>query len=114
MDDAACPIPKPRPGSKSTIVLIVSRADDFEARSNDELSLSKGDRIELIERDDDFGDGWYLGKHTQANKTGLFPEGRMASSLHITIPLIQSQSIPPSPPDQPAFLQILSQPLPPW
>lgn len=49
--------------------------DDFEARSQDELSLSKGDRIELIERDDDFGDGWYLGKHLQNGKTGLFPEG---------------------------------------
>ena len=39
------------------------------------MSLRKGDRIELIERDDDFGDGWYLGKHIQNSKTGLFPEG---------------------------------------
>ena len=53
--------------------------DDFEARSPDELSLRKGDRIELIERDDDFGDGWYLGKHIQNGVTGLFPEGRSAS-----------------------------------
>ncbi|KAI9825632.1 MAG: polar growth protein [Thelocarpon impressellum] len=51
-----------------------SAADDFEARTTDELSLSKGDRIELIERDDDFGDGWYLGKHMLNGKTGLFPE----------------------------------------
>ena len=49
--------------------------DDFEARSIDELSLHKGERIELIERDDDFGDGWYLGKHMQNGNTGLFPEG---------------------------------------
>lgn len=49
--------------------------DDFEARSPDELSLAKGDRIELIERDDDFGDGWYLGRHMVNGKTGLFPEG---------------------------------------
>lgn len=49
--------------------------DDFNARSADELSLGKGDRIELIERDDDFGDGWFLGRHTVNNKTGLFPEG---------------------------------------
>ncbi|KAL8785189.1 MAG: hypothetical protein Q9213_003536 [Squamulea squamosa] len=48
--------------------------DDFEARSPDELTLAKGERIELIERDDDFGDGWYLGKHVQNGKTGLFPE----------------------------------------
>lgn len=53
--------------------------DDFEARSSDELSLTKGERIELIERDDDFGDGWYLGKHTQSGKTGLFPEGKWPS-----------------------------------
>lgn len=50
-------------------------ADDFQARSPDELSLAKGDRIELIERDDDFGDGWFLGKHLQNKMTGLFPEG---------------------------------------
>ncbi|KAI9788515.1 MAG: polar growth protein [Peltula sp. TS41687] len=49
-------------------------ADDFEARSSDELSLCKGDRIELIERDDDFGDGWYLGKHVVTGHIGLFPE----------------------------------------
>lgn len=50
--------------------------DDFEARSPDELSLQKGERIELIERDDDFGDGWYLGKHAQNGRVGLFPEGK--------------------------------------
>ena len=51
------------------------RTDDFVARSSDELSLFKGDRVELIERDDDFGDGWYLGRHFQTGHTGLFPEG---------------------------------------
>lgn len=35
----------------------------------------KGDRVELVERDDDFGDGWYLGKHLLNEQTGLFPEG---------------------------------------
>ncbi len=54
--------------------------DDFQARSPDELSLAKGDRIELIERDDDFGDGWFLGKHMQNKMTGLFPEGRSQQS----------------------------------
>lgn len=49
--------------------------DDFEARSGDELSLLKGEKIELIERDDDFGDGWYLGKHLYNGGIGLFPEG---------------------------------------
>ncbi|KAL5890226.1 hypothetical protein ACKVWC_005436 [Pyricularia oryzae] len=47
---------------------------DFQARSADELSLTKGDRVELIERDDEFGDGWFLGKHLLNGGTGLFPE----------------------------------------
>ncbi|KAI9868094.1 MAG: polar growth protein [Trichoglossum hirsutum] len=57
------------PGS----ILVV--VHDFEARSPDELSLSKNDRIELLERDDEFGDGWYLGRHLGNDQTGLFPEG---------------------------------------
>lgn len=57
-------------------VLIVTCTDDFSARSSDELSLAKGDRVELIERDDDFGDGWYLGRHLTNESNGLFPEGR--------------------------------------
>ena len=62
-------------------LLKIHTIDDFEARSSDELSLSKGDKIELIERDDEFGDGWYLGKHGKNGKTGLFPEGTFAHSL---------------------------------
>ena len=56
--------------------LTFSNLDDFSARSSDELSLSKGDRVELIERDDDFGDGWYLGRHLTNGTAGLFPESR--------------------------------------
>ena len=52
-----------------------TRADEFSARSPDELSLRRGDRIELVERDDDFGDGWFLGKNTESGENGLFPEG---------------------------------------
>ena len=52
-------------------------ADEFQARSPDELSLARGDRIELIERDDDFGDGWFLGRHLQNGNTGLFPQGAL-------------------------------------
>ncbi len=63
----------PKKSQPSDILLVIH---DFEARSPDELSLTKGDRIELIETDQDFGDGWYLGKHLQDGRTGLFPEGR--------------------------------------
>ncbi|KAK4541880.1 hypothetical protein LTR36_007244 [Oleoguttula mirabilis] len=57
-----------RPGA---LLLVIH---DFHARSADELSLAKGDRIELIERDDDFGDGWFLGRHMVNGGSGLFPE----------------------------------------
>lgn len=49
--------------------------DDFKARSGDEITLARGDKLELIERDDDFGDGWFLGRHLTRDETGLFPEG---------------------------------------
>ncbi|OTB09286.1 hypothetical protein M426DRAFT_47438, partial [Hypoxylon sp. CI-4A] len=53
---------------------------DFQARSSDELSLAKGDRVELIERDDEFGDGWFLGRHMVNGNSGLFPEVYTRSS----------------------------------
>lgn len=62
--------------SHDRMLLTATLLDDFQARSSDELSLSKGDRVELVERDDDFGDGWYLGKHLMNGNTGLFPEGQ--------------------------------------
>lgn len=60
---------------RSRRLILTDVIDDFTARSSDELSLMKGDRVELVERDDDFGDGWYLGRHLANNNTGLFPEG---------------------------------------
>ncbi|KAL2759092.1 hypothetical protein ACRALDRAFT_1069214 [Sodiomyces alcalophilus JCM 7366] len=59
-----------RPEVGDTLIVV----HDFQARSSDELSLAKGDRIELIERDDEFGDGWFLGKHLSNGNSGLFPE----------------------------------------
>ncbi|QDS70725.1 hypothetical protein FKW77_002852 [Venturia effusa] len=53
------------------ILLVVH---DFKARSGDEITLARGDKLELIERDDDFGDGWFLGRHLARDETGLFPE----------------------------------------
>ncbi|EEY18170.1 conserved hypothetical protein [Verticillium alfalfae VaMs.102] len=60
----------PKPDAGDTLLVI----HDFLARSSDELSLVKGDRVELIERDDEFGDGWFLGKHLANGNSGLFPE----------------------------------------
>lgn len=61
--------------NRSSIVNLIKTIDDFQARSSDELSLAKGDRVELLERDDEFGDGWFLGRYMSTGNTGLFPEG---------------------------------------
>lgn len=47
---------------------------DFRARSEDELSLLKGDHIKVLETDKDFGDGWYIGENLTTGQTGLFPK----------------------------------------
>lgn len=67
-------------------------ADDFIARSSDELSLAKGDRVELIERDDEFGDGWFLGRHMVNGNSGLFPEGK-AQIISMELFRLQAQSV---------------------
>lgn len=33
---------------------------DFVARSDDEISIRKGDHILVLETDHDFNDGWYI------------------------------------------------------
>ncbi|KAL2887060.1 Protein BOI2 [Ceratocystis lukuohia] len=64
----------PRVGPRPEIGDILWVVHDFQARTSDELTLIKGDLIELIERDDEFGDRWYLGRHLGNGNTGLFPE----------------------------------------
>lgn len=59
-----------RAASPGDILVVIH---DFDARSGDELTLRKSERVELIELDDGFGDGWYLGKHLTRGSTGLFP-----------------------------------------
>jgi len=68
-----------RPGD---ILMVVH---DFDARSSDELTLRRGDRISLVELDEGFGDGWYLGKHLGSGGTGLFP-GVYTTKLPVGIP----------------------------
>lgn len=33
---------------------------DFKGRTDDELSLKKGDHILVLENDNGFGDGWFI------------------------------------------------------
>ncbi|KAK5072801.1 polar growth protein [Lithohypha guttulata] len=46
---------------------------DFDARSADELTLRRSERVELIDLDDGFNDGWFMGRHLTRGGTGLFP-----------------------------------------
>jgi hypothetical protein len=68
-----------RPGD---VLMVVH---DFDARSSDELTLRRGDRVTLVELDDGFGDGWYLGRHLGSGGTGLFP-GVYTTKLPAGIP----------------------------
>ncbi|KHN96353.1 Pleckstrin-domain containing protein [Metarhizium album ARSEF 1941] len=86
--------PPPRPDVGDTLVVI----HDFTARSSDELSLSKGDRVELIERDDEFGDGWFLGRNLVSDSTGLFPEVYTRPTPRNVPGLPPSQPAAPAPP----------------
>ncbi|GAQ39043.1 polar growth protein [Aspergillus tubingensis] len=60
----------PRGVTPGDLLLVVH---DFDARGPDELTLRRGEKIELVELDDGFGDGWYLGKDLNTGSTGLFP-----------------------------------------
>jgi hypothetical protein len=69
-----------------------STPDDFDARSPDELTLRKSDQVELVELDEGFGDGWYLGRHLGQSTTGLFPGGKKLHSPRPSPCLIYRQS----------------------
>ncbi|VEU21452.1 DEKNAAC102555 [Brettanomyces naardenensis] len=47
---------------------------DFHARLGDELTITRGDSIELISDDREYGDGWYMGKNLSTNEVGLYPK----------------------------------------
>ncbi|KAK9326339.1 hypothetical protein V1517DRAFT_311488 [Lipomyces orientalis] len=73
---------------------------DFNRRTVDELTLRKGDRIEVLETDDGFSDGWYMGRNLITNRTGLFPyvyTAVISSSEYINVRASQEQPASPSP-----------------
>ncbi|KAF7432629.1 polar growth protein [Pleurotus ostreatus] len=46
---------------------------DFQPEHEDEVPFRAGERIEVVEKDDQYGDGWWQGRNL-AGKVGLFPE----------------------------------------
>ncbi|GAA5835372.1 hypothetical protein JCM11251_005217 [Rhodosporidiobolus azoricus] len=60
----------PRTRGKEDVVYALH---SFEAENDDELSFEAGERIIVLERDDQYGDGWFQGRNTR-NEVGLFPQ----------------------------------------
>ncbi|GLB34278.1 putative sterile alpha motif containing protein [Lyophyllum shimeji] len=61
---------------------------DFIPEHEDEVEFHAGERIEIIEKDDLYGDGWWQGRNL-AGKVGLFPQS-------YTAPVPAADSIAPS------------------
>ncbi|TFK94901.1 hypothetical protein K466DRAFT_579615 [Polyporus arcularius HHB13444] len=62
---------------------------DFTPQVADEIEFKVGDRIEVVEKDDMYGDGWWQGRNP-AGQTGLFPQSYTSptppSSSSVTFP----------------------------
>ncbi|KAK0543724.1 hypothetical protein OC845_005977 [Tilletia horrida] len=52
--------------------LVLWALHDFEAEQPDEVSFKAGEQITVIEKDDEFSDGWYTGRN-ESGAQGLFP-----------------------------------------
>ncbi|KAK8854717.1 hypothetical protein IAR55_003456 [Kwoniella newhampshirensis] len=61
------------------MVLVVSAIHTFVAEHGDELEFQAGERIEVIEKDDAFGDGWWRGRNEKGEE-GLFPATYISES----------------------------------
>ncbi|KAI9475552.1 MAG: hypothetical protein EXX96DRAFT_609496 [Benjaminiella poitrasii] len=51
---------------------VVYAIHDFEAKNEDEVTLQYGEPIVILEKDDEYLDGWWHGRNVQG-QTGLFP-----------------------------------------
>ncbi|KAK7470077.1 hypothetical protein VKT23_001518 [Stygiomarasmius scandens] len=52
---------------------------DFQPEHDDEVPFKTGERIEVVEKDDAYGDGWWQGRNT-SGKVGLFPQSYTTST----------------------------------
>ncbi|GAA6036685.1 hypothetical protein NBRC10512_003519 [Rhodotorula toruloides] len=50
----------------------------FEAENEDELTFEAGEKIVVLERDDQYGDGWFQGRN-ERGEIGLFPQSYTSS-----------------------------------
>ncbi|KIY68400.1 hypothetical protein CYLTODRAFT_421620 [Cylindrobasidium torrendii FP15055 ss-10] len=53
---------------------------DFVPEKDDEVGFRAGEQIEVIEKDDEYGDGWWQGRNS-FGKVGLFPQAYTTSDV---------------------------------
>ncbi|KAG0656294.1 polar growth protein [Maudiozyma exigua] len=52
-------------------ILVTTKA--YSRRMDDEITIKPGDKIQVINNDEEFNDGWYIGRNLNTNYEGLFP-----------------------------------------
>ncbi|CCF60798.1 hypothetical protein KAFR_0L01880 [Kazachstania africana CBS 2517] len=57
--------------NSNTMLIAVSA---YTKRMEDEISIKPGDKIQVITDDEDYNDGWYVGRNLRTGKEGLFPK----------------------------------------
>jgi hypothetical protein len=55
----------------------------FEAENEDELAFEAGERIVVLERDDQYGDGWYQVSSTQTLPTIVRADPHLFESIDL-------------------------------
>ena len=58
------------------MVLVVKAVHTFVAEHGDELEFQAGELIEVIEKDDAFGDGWWRVSVAWRGVGGMWPKAR--------------------------------------
>ncbi|KAK0207084.1 hypothetical protein DFS33DRAFT_1318863 [Desarmillaria ectypa] len=71
---------------------------DFIPENEDEVPFRAGERIEVIEKDDAYGDGWWMGLNVSGKK-GLFPQSYTSPTEPTVAVGIASSSTLPADPD---------------
>ncbi|KAJ5903182.1 hypothetical protein N7504_005565 [Penicillium tannophilum] len=72
MADAQLAPPPPPQNVQAGDYLVVIHA---HTGGEDELTMHRNDIIQLVELDEEFGDGWWLGEYPGTDHKGLFPAG---------------------------------------